>query len=76
MDDELLDSGDYLITIHGVGSHADEEFEAALTRYLESEADKLILDLRDNPGGTLGETRVMLDYLLPRNKRVVSIKTQ
>lgn len=61
--------------MYSVGSHADDEFIGALKRFRDSGAKHLIIDLRDNPGGTLGETRVILDAMIPKNRRAITIKT-
>ena len=47
-----------------------------MVRFGESGAQRLIFDLLDNPGGTLGETRKILDMLVPRDERIIAIRTR
>lgn len=38
--------------------------ESALQGFLSSGRKRLILDLRNNPGGSLAETRTILNYFI------------
>jgi carboxyl-terminal processing protease len=48
-----------------------EEFHRALQEFVEQGVDKLILDLRGNPGGYLGAAIAVCDELLPPNELIV-----
>lgn len=53
---------------------AADEVEQAVTKLKLSGAKKLILDLRDNPGGSLFEAINIVSTFLPKGKEVVSTK--
>ncbi len=53
---------------------AAKEVADALTRLKEKGAKKLILDLRDNPGGLMNEAINIVNLFIPREKEVVSTK--
>ena len=47
------------------------EFVDALTKLREQGMKKLVIDLRDNPGGYLEQAYKMVDELLPKGKKIV-----
>jgi carboxyl-terminal processing protease len=53
---------------------AGKEVEEAVLKLKSSGAKKLILDLRDNPGGLLYEAINIVSIFIPKNKEVVSTK--
>jgi carboxyl-terminal processing protease len=53
---------------------AGKEVEAAVTELKKHGAKKLILDLRDNPGGSLYEAVNIVNLFIPKGKEVVSTK--
>ena len=54
-----------LVTIENFDQRCAEESIAAIETILEAGAEKLILDVRYNPGGYADELVKLLDYLLP-----------
>ena len=62
---ELLDDGIGLITIINFDSRCAEETIAAIEDLRSQGADKLLFDVRNNPGGYKHELVALLDYLLP-----------
>ena len=62
-------SGDVgLVTIENFDSRCAQETIAAVEDLLEQGAQKLILDVRNNPGGYAYELVDLLDYLLPEGE--------
>lgn len=61
-----------LIAIPEFSSSSFEDFSACLEDILRSGADKLIIDLRNNPGGDIDTAAKILDFLLPEGT-IVSI---
>ena len=53
---------------------ASKEVSDALSKLKEQGAKKLILDLRDNPGGLMHEAINIVNLFVPRDKEVVSTK--
>lgn len=53
---------------------AAKEVSEALSKMKEQGAKKLILDLRDNPGGLMHEAINIVNLFIPRDKEVVSTK--
>ncbi len=62
---EMLEDGIGLITIENFDERCAEESIAAIEALLDAGADKLIFDVRYNPGGYAEELVKLLDYLLP-----------
>jgi carboxyl-terminal processing protease len=53
---------------------AGKEVSKALTKLKEEGATKIILDLRENPGGLLSEAVNVTNIFIPRGKEIVSTK--
>jgi len=62
---QMLEGGIGLVTIENFDERCAEESIAAIETLLESGAQKLIFDVRHNPGGFADELVELLDYLLP-----------
>lgn len=59
------DSSIGIITITEFDMKTAQQFKAAVKSLTEQGADKLIFDVRNNPGGNLESIEEILDYLLP-----------
>lgn len=70
--EELTDS--YRIIFWEVDFGTDIIMESALQGFLSSGKKRLILDLRDNPGGSMAETRSILNYFIDRGNPLVILK--
>lgn len=64
----MLEDGIGLITIANFNSNCATETLAAIDVLREQGAQKLIFDVRNNPGGYADELVKILDYLLPEGK--------
>ena len=62
---ELLEGNVGLVTIENFDERCAEEPIAAIEALLDQGAEKLIFDVRNNPGGYAHELVEVLDYLLP-----------
>lgn len=62
---EMLDGNIGLVTIENFDSRCAQESIDAIESLLASGAEKLIFDVRHNPGGYASELVDLLDYLLP-----------
>ena len=62
---EMLEESIGLVTIHNFDSRCADETIAAIEDLLDQGAQKLIFDVRGNPGGYADELVEVLDYLLP-----------
>ena len=62
---QLLDGGIGLITIENFDARCARETIAAIEAVMAEGADKMIFDVRNNPGGYASELVDLLDYLLP-----------
>lgn len=65
---QMLEDGIGLITIANFNSNCATETLAAIDALREQGAQKLIFDVRNNPGGYADELVKILDYLLPEGK--------
>lgn len=61
-----------IITIHNFGDKVTKEFQKALINFKNSGRNKLIIDLRSNPGGYLESAVDMASYFLPQGKTIVT----
>ncbi len=73
---EMLENNIGLVTIVNFDERCAEETIAAIETLLDNGAEKLIFDVRHNPGGYASEMVDVLDYLLPEGDlfRMVSYK--
>ena len=62
---KMLDDTTGYIYIYNFHQHADEQFEKVLNELLNQGAQKLIFDVRNDPGGSVEVLANMLDPLLP-----------
>jgi len=65
---QMLENKIGLVTIANFDSRCAEETIAAIETMLDQGAEKLIFDVRNNPGGYADELIKVLDYLLPEGK--------
>ena len=71
IDTEQLPGGIFLIELYSFSSNSTNLFRLALREFILSGSDKLILDLRGNPGGYLEAAIDMSSWFLPASKVVV-----
>ncbi|MEN9647782.1 MAG: carboxy-terminal-processing protease, carboxyl-terminal processing protease [Candidatus Parcubacteria bacterium] len=69
---ELRKDKIFVIRISSFTATAATEFKDALREFVNSKSDKLIIDLRNNPGGYLDAAVDMASWFLPQGKVVVS----
>ncbi len=62
---KMLENNIGLVTIVNFNANCAEETKAAVQKLLDEGAEKLIFDVRNNPGGRVTELVSILDYLLP-----------
>jgi len=65
---EMLDYGIGLVTIENFDDRCAKETIGAIETLLDNGAEKLIFDVRNNPGGYAHELVDVLDYLLPEGE--------
>lgn len=65
---EMLDGNVGLVTIENFDERCAEESIEAIETLLKNGAEKLIFDVRHNPGGFASELVELLDYLLPEGE--------
>ncbi len=68
----LTKDGVYIIRLYSFSANSHNLFRGALRGFVESGSNKLILDLRGNPGGYLEAAWDMASWFLPGGKVVVS----
>ncbi len=70
-----LDNADHHIKITTFGAGVKDAFVQALGAVAKDGGNsKIIIDLRNNPGGSLDEVANMLSYFVPKDQSVVHIK--
>lgn len=70
---ELLENQIGLITIANFNANCANETIAAIENLMAQGAEKLIFDVRNNPGGYADELVEILDYLLPEGKLFTTV---
>ena len=71
IDTKELPGGIFLIELYSFSAQSPNLFRGALREFILSNNDKLILDLRGNPGGYLEAAIDMASWFLPSSKVVV-----
>jgi len=69
---KLLPNNVFVISLYTFSATSPNLFRGALREFVESGSDKLVLDLRNNPGGYLEAALDMASWFLPTGKVVVS----
>jgi len=74
---ELKDISDaQLITYREIAFGTDKILWSLLKSFMESGKKRLILDLRDNPGGSMLETRNILNFFIDKGNPLVTLQYQ
>ncbi len=68
----LRKDGVFVMRLYNFSAPSPEFFRDALKKFVDSKSDKLILDLRGNPGGFLDAAVEMASWFLPQGQVVVS----
>lgn len=71
VDTKLRDDGVFVISLYSFNANANTEIRSALREFLLTKSDKLIFDLRGNPGGYLDSAVDISSWFLPAGKVVV-----
>lgn len=71
IDAKLRDDGVFVISLYTFSANSAPLFRGALRDFINSGSDKLVLDLRGNPGGYLDSAIEMASFFLPMGKTVV-----
>ena len=61
----------FIITLYSFTGGAETQFAKAMSEFASSSADKLILDLRGNPGGFLDSAVSIASWFIPKGELVV-----
>ncbi|KKQ88189.1 MAG: Carboxy-terminal-processing protease [Parcubacteria group bacterium GW2011_GWF2_38_8] len=72
LDIELRKDGIFVIKLYSFSANSAELFRNALKQFSQSKSDKLLLDLRGNPGGYLEAAVSISSWFLPEGKVVVT----
>lgn len=69
---KILPENVFVINLYNFSATSPNLFRGALREFVESGSDKLVLDLRNNPGGYLEAALDMASWFLPTGKVVVT----
>lgn len=72
LDTELRKDGIFVIKLYTFSANSSNLFRNAMKQFAESGNDKLLLDLRGNPGGYLDAAVDMASWFLPGGKTIVT----
>jgi carboxyl-terminal processing protease len=64
--------GVFVVSLYNFSAVSPNFFRNALREFIESKSDKLVIDLRDNPGGFLEAAMDIASWFLPRGKTIVT----
>ena len=73
---ELIDAKTGYIVLSKFNAKASEQTKSALIDLKDKGAEKIILDLRDNPGGLLSEAINVTNLFVPKGELVVTTKSK
>lgn len=65
-------NGVFIISLYSFNAQAEARMQTALREYVQSDSDKLVLDMRGNPGGFLQSAVAISSYFLPTGTPIVS----
>ena len=71
IDTKLRPDGVFVISLYNFSANSPTLFRGALREFIASGTDKLVLDLRNNPGGYLEAAADMASFFLPVGKTIV-----
>jgi len=74
VNDRKLDESSYYIQVTTFGVGAAKDFRAALGRMDAAKPTRVVIDLRNDPGGSLDEVADMLSQLVPKDEPTVVVK--
>ena len=72
LDTELRSDGIFVIKLYSFSANSASLFKDALKEFAMAKTDKLVLDLRGNPGGYLDTAVYISSWFLPAGKVIVS----
>lgn len=70
---EIMDNGIGYIKLSDFSQKTNSEFDAAMAHMVNNNVKKLIVDVRNNPGGLLNTAIYVSDYFVPKGKEIVII---
>ncbi len=71
LDTELRTDGIFVISLYNFDAHATADFRKAIKEFSATKSDKLIIDVRGNPGGYLDAAVSIASYFLPEGEVIV-----
>lgn len=71
LDTELRDDGIFVISLYSFDTQTIADFREAMQEFAAARTDKLILDLRGNPGGFLDAAIAVASYFVPEGDVIV-----
>lgn len=72
VEEEHRSDGVYKIAIYEFTANSSKQFVNALNNFAKSNSNKLIIDLRGNPGGYLNSAVEIASYFVPSGQKIVS----
>ncbi len=73
-DVKVVDDKTGYLKINYFGRRCKEDFRKAMESLLLKNIDSLIIDLRDNPGGSIDEAVEIIQHFIPDNSAIVTVK--
>jgi len=71
LDTELREDGIFVIRLYSFSENSDTLFKDAVIEFINSKSNKLILDLRGNPGGYLGSAVNIGSWFIDEGKTIL-----
>ncbi len=72
LDTELRPDGVFVIRLYSFSANSANLFRDAMKKFVDAKTDKLLLDLRGNPGGYLDAAVDIASWFLPSEKTIVT----
>ncbi len=71
VDTEMINDDIFKINLYTFSANATRDFTKAIKEFSESDTEKIIIDLRNNPGGFLEASVDIASYFIPQDKIVL-----
>ncbi len=71
LDTELREDGIFVIKLYSFSENSDRLFKDAILEFINSKSNKLIIDLRGNPGGYLGSAVNIGSWFIDEGKTIL-----
>jgi carboxyl-terminal processing protease len=71
LETEIVGDNIFKINLYGFSANAARDFNKAINKFVDSDSDAMIIDVRNNPGGYLAMAIDIISFFIPQDKVVM-----